>query len=452
MSRAELIKRLKALSSTPLGEGDILPVASYLLPVWRWISVGRLGTQFVNSTHLAFHLSGPFDVRRFESSCLHAARLHPIVVARIDEIADRPYFAIKSSHDLQVKTIEPCPSAETAGHVRRLSELIWEPFEQQDSFCRVLHLPVSDSERYVALVLHHFISDPMSVGIMASLIFEHYFGRNHQTAGGAITFAQIADCLDGWSRSAAGAEARKFWQTMIADAPQTSLPRCAPESTSAGPQNAYLNLKFDRAAAARLYRYAQARKCTLSMVLMTIMIQALAEVNEAEDVCLICLSSLRNILPLGSAIGNFTDSLPVRADVRPGESFASLLDRVNGQWAEILRKYAISPDKTICLQEAGVDMKIARFSFTNGLMGGAGEAKQDALQLSIKPVDILPPIANADVSATFETPYLATRLRQDGLHWTLSFRADLYDTDKANRFAAIYKEILEREIAGGPDA
>ncbi|MEC3952753.1 amino acid adenylation domain-containing protein [Nocardia sp. CDC153] len=203
---------------------------------------------------------------------------------------------------------------------------------------RVFHLDSRTEEHVVILVAHHIATDGFSMSPLTRDVAAAYATR----AAGEMPVweplpVQYADYTL-WQRDRLGDEdnpeslaARQlgYWERQLSGVPDhLELPTDRPRPARASHRAAECTARVDRRLAEAIERCAREHRATPFMVVHAALAVLLARLAGTGDVVIGTPVAGRGVRELDDLVGMFVNTLVLRTDIRPGEGFGALLNRV----------------------------------------------------------------------------------------------------------------------------
>ncbi|MVU81573.1 amino acid adenylation domain-containing protein [Nocardia sp. ET3-3] len=198
--------------------------------------------------------------------------------------------------------------------------------------------PVPEPEHVIVLVAHHIATDGFSMAPLTRDVAAAYATR----AEGALPEweplpVQYADYTL-WQRDRLGAESDpesmaarqvEYWSRALAGVPDhLELPTDRPRPARASHRAAECVARVDRELTDAIDRCAREHRATPFMVVHAALAVLLARLGGSGDVVIGTPVAGRGVRELDDLVGMFVNTLVLRTDIRPGEGFGALLDRV----------------------------------------------------------------------------------------------------------------------------
>ncbi|GAA2460534.1 hypothetical protein GCM10010405_51120 [Streptomyces macrosporus] len=186
-------------------------------------------------------------------------------------------------------------------------------------------------ERHVfALVLHHIIADARSTGVLLTDLYacyeEHTSGRPAALAPVAGRLAAYSRAQADWRESEAARRQLQYWLRELADLPEPiELPGDRPRGTQRSYRGAKLEFTMPAEVSARVRRLAAQQGTTPFAVVLAAFGCWLSRIANRESLIIGAPVSGRHRADNQNLIGNFVNTLPLRARIDERRSFADLL-------------------------------------------------------------------------------------------------------------------------------
>ncbi|MFG2074624.1 amino acid adenylation domain-containing protein [Nonomuraea maritima] len=273
---------------------------------------------------------GRFDVRAFEAALAEVTARHPVLRTSIDLTGfSEPLQLVHRSAVLPLEVTdlsgEPAASDLLAAWSEEEKR---RPFDWAEPPLARAHVHVLDGELFAfSLSFHHAILDGWSVAALVTELFQRYHGH---LAGDppplAPPGAAFRELVAAERAAVASAETRDFWHALVADAPETRLPRLPGVH---GEQAAeVLRLPLEADLLERLGGTARTLSVPLRTLLLAAHLRALALLTGEGEVMTGLVTHSRPESEAGAEVlGLFLNTVPLRLDVR-APSWAELVRRV----------------------------------------------------------------------------------------------------------------------------
>ncbi|QRO01822.1 amino acid adenylation domain-containing protein [Archangium violaceum] len=352
---------------------------------------------------------------------------------------------------LEVEDLREQPEARAEAELaRRLAKAAEQPFSLAEGPLLRVRLFRLEAERNVVLVvMHHIISDGWSINVLLREFAALYAGR----AGGApVALAplpiQYADYA-AWQRQgqgAAGLEADlAFWKEHIGDnPPPLRLPTDRPRPPVQTHRGALLSGKWSPSLARGLQELSRRGGRTLFMTLLAAFQTLLHRQTGQRTIIVGTPIANRTRAETEGVIGCFINTLALRADVDPSQSFESLADSVGRSVLSAFTHQALPFD--VLVEKLGVERDLSQSPLVQVLFAlqnaPGGPVELPGLRMS--PVEVPTGTARFDLSvAVSEEP--------DGLAYTFEYNTDLFLPSTLQRMVRAFEVLLEG-VVSRPDA
>jgi len=239
--KAELICTLRQFAAEESGRAPgpsflrrpqpwTLPIIQYHRQRWAAVQSGNLGLEFTNCTHCVFRFHGRLDQEALSESVRALMARHSILSAHVidgirgPEFIFEPYRATPLAVVDVSKTTVGCTvaAAQAAAH-----ELIWARFAPGEPWIRIFVIRLDEADFVIGFVVHHFICDGWSIGIIRNELLRAYVAF---AAGKQPTFQeprmQYSDYVTGineWLNGPGPQRDDSYWQAHLCGAPPTRI-------------------------------------------------------------------------------------------------------------------------------------------------------------------------------------------------------------------------------------
>ncbi|MGQ4599743.1 amino acid adenylation domain-containing protein [Nocardia sp. R6R-6] len=315
---------------------------------------------------------------------------------------------------------------------------------------RLRLLRVNETEHVLVCVVHHIAADGSSMGPLTADLMAAYSAR---AAGAAPVWEplplQYADYTL-WQRDVLGAEADPesilarqigFWRDRLADVPEKlDLPADRPRPAVFSGRGASYEFKIDAPVHAALNRLAQRHDATLFMVTHAAFAVLLARLSNTTDITVGTPVAGRGDAALAGLIGMFVNTLALRTEVDPAQTFVALLDQVRGQDVSAFGQVEVPFERLVELLDpvrssAHHPLFQVMLTFQN-----FAPSTLELPSLNVSALDFTVPVAKFDLELTM-VPHEDERTPL-GIAAALTYSTDLFDEATIAAFAQRLCRIL----------
>ncbi|RSS46142.1 non-ribosomal peptide synthetase [Streptomyces sp. WAC08241] len=297
----------------------------------------------VYTAQFAFTLEGTVDTTALHAAVGTLLRRHAnLRVGFLHEDLDEPVQAVAADvpvpleqYDLTTpddgRTVEERVRAFLAADRTRRFDLTTPPL------MRFSLLRTGPGHHRLVMTSHHILLDGWSMPILVRELFELYAHR-----GDDLTLPRVTPYRTylAWLAGQDGAAALDAWRTALAgiEAPTLLAGRGATEAARPDELPETLVLELDAVTSERLRATARAHRLTLNTLVQGAWGLLLSRLTGRDDVLFgTTVSGRPPELPgVESMIGLFINTVPVRLSLRPGETLAELLTRLQDEQGRLL--------------------------------------------------------------------------------------------------------------------
>ncbi|MGC4746972.1 amino acid adenylation domain-containing protein [Micromonospora sp. DT201] len=310
------------------------------------LSLGQRGLWFLDrlegpnpSYHhgLSLRLSGDLDRAALRLAIGDLLRRHENLRTSFPEDDGEPWQRISpapvSAPDLEVRDIAPADLATI------LRDAASTPFDlAAEPPVRALLFALSPTDHVLMVVMHHIISDGLSLEPLLLDLADAYVARlTGEAPRRPPLTVQYADFTvwqrrilgDGVAPTAPMTQQVGFWRTTLAGAPQeVTFPADHVRPEVAGHAGDHLGFEIDAELHGRLTALARERQVTLFMVFHAAVAVLLSRLGAGTDVVLGSPVAGRGDAALDAVVGFFVNTLVLRTDLSGDPEFGEVLARV----------------------------------------------------------------------------------------------------------------------------
>jgi amino acid adenylation domain-containing protein len=403
-------------------------------------------------TPLTYRLDGPVEPDLLERALRRVAERHEVLRCRIGVRAGEPYPVVDppSTIRLERHDVSRRPDPLRSGE-QVVRQFLARPCDlAAGPVLRAVIVALGPRRWLFHVNVHHIAFDGVSRPIFErelSAAYRHLAGTPAPppTPPRASYFTHAArqrQALDGPEPRAQ----IDYWRDRLAGAPRllelpADRPR-PPDPTTAGAQ---YDFAVPAEVTARLLAVAEANRCTPFAVTLAAYQHLLGRYGDTSDVVVGIPSAGRTEADMETAIGFFTNTLPLRTDLSGTPSLAGLARQVRDATLDALDNQEVPFERIV--EELRVDRDPRRNPVFQHWFDLADESLLDpALEL---PGVRVTPVEYTETVTRFDTE-LHLRLRGGQLHGRLLYATAMFDRPRIERFAAHYLTLL-RLASARPD-
>ncbi|MFI6996026.1 condensation domain-containing protein [Nocardia sp. NPDC050175] len=436
---------LPPLQAGPRTDGELLAVSYAQERLWFLETLDPGNATYIMPGGL--RLRGDLDVAAVEKALALVEQRHEVLrsVYRTTEDGQlrqviRPY----SPRPLEFTDFSSLAPEQRATAEADLAASVYRaPFDLAEGPVWRYHLIKSGPEEYLlAIALHHIVCDGWSVAVLSQEVSAHY---RAQVAGVDSPLpplvVQYADYA-GWQRGNADRLDGQldFWRTELADPTVTEIPGDRPRPARRTSRGAVERLAVDPQVMAEVRALAARSGVTTFAVLLAAFYTMLNRYTRQQDLIVASPIAGRTRSAVEPLVGCFLNTLALRTEVDPDETFTALVARVGKTVLSAHANQDLPFEKVIEAMVPTRDMSrtpLAQVMF-NYLNTPAPAL--DMAGLDVELVDAPRATAKMDFDLTVDETDGPTKL-------TLEYSVDLYDAPTAVRALRHYATALASVVA-----
>lgn len=298
-------RRINSLAINPIEKRDSYMVSRAQKRIYL-MSIASAGDAI---WHISFcaKITKPLDISRLEKACSEMVQNHEILRTTFHANGANISQRVHENVDFHIDVIKS--SSNAVDDI--INHYIVRDCALDKLFLFRIGVILSENESYLAIDLHHIISDGMSIRIFVSELFERYMGRTP-----VQQFAQYKDYVYYQNRLMQSDEyARKleFWRKMMAQPNDTAyiIPDYRRENKKRYGA-ASVGFFFDDNQNSILTKYANKHQITIFMLLSSTLALTVSKLTGIADVIIGTPVSFRNRNELMGSLGLFINTIPLR--------------------------------------------------------------------------------------------------------------------------------------------
>ncbi|MDG2528905.1 condensation domain-containing protein [Caulobacter endophyticus] len=360
------------------------PTASFCLAAWGGLRQGVTRIDSTNRTNGLIRLPA-LHRRAAEAACEMLAARHPVLNCRVEDRDGAPWIVPLPPARAQVSVLEGDWDGSDAGREaaeRAVGAFVWSELDvTKGPLYRAYVVSLTPDEAYFGLLVHHFVADPVSIGVLLDEFIALYSGllrgRRRALPPPPPSYQDYLAAMSEWIEGEDGSRLRRSAFERLKAGSRLDLPEL--QSPDA-PVEAFFQL--DPAVAAATRTVAQRLRTSPFTVLLAAQAAMLSAFARGDRVTLRTISNGRDTSVLARTVGNLVNRLYVMTDVAGDPSFAQLIERVKADlnWA---RRHAFVRDDFIQIDLAagGVPLEAPVFNYR---VSQRGDDQRPALARALK--------------------------------------------------------------------
>lgn len=433
-----------------------VPVPAYMHGLWRSVLRGELDVSYTNIIHNVLRCKQRLDLGLLGDAVVRLIERHPILAARVENAINGPVLVLDGREvDLQCHDLSHLGVQAREEAVTSLAyELVWRPFQpEQGPLMSAFAIQLGEEDFVIGFVLHHLVSDLVSVRIFAFEWLQTYecLLRGHQIllAPPSMTYEDYLQNMDAWIAADGARDLVEYWRESQRNAPRTLLPpNPTPESVTTNQIISY-PIRIDEKTTRSARLFAATHGVTLFQVLLGAMGCALAESTGQSDISIMFTTICRDDPKLMGTIGSLLNIVHLRLNVEPEEPIDALMKKVRVAYAGAI-KHQLCPYELVrqVRSEVGgcAELPYApHFNFVDVAPAARRNATQEEAAASvITPLDLGPNPAAAVRETEFCSFYSPFTAHEHGINGSIQYSPILCEEHVVERYVASFCAAVAR--------
>ncbi|WP_400193668.1 amino acid adenylation domain-containing protein [Hymenobacter sp. B81] len=379
----------------------------------------------------AFRLRGPLDLALLEASFRGLLQRHEILRTVFRLIDGEPRQVVLGLDELPAffEVLDLRPEAEPWEAARELlARQANQVFDlAQGPLLRVQLLQLGADEAVLALNIHHIVSDGWSAGLLQrELLMRYNAGRRGPEAELAPLPIQYKDYAYWQHETLAGgrgAAHAAYWQDKLAgELPSLALPADFPRPAVKTFNGDYFQYVISPALAERLEALAARHQASPFMLLLAALKTLFFRYTGATDLIIGTPVAGREKAELNEQLGFYVNTLALRTQLTPGQTFAALLDQVKDGVLEAFEHQHYPFDRVV--SELGVQFDPSRSALFDVMLVYQNNDEVDGRELALEGLQ-LEELTEEFKGSKFDLTFVARRTAE-GLQFHVEYNTDLY--------------------------
>jgi amino acid adenylation domain-containing protein len=279
-------------------------------------------------------IDGPLDVSILHASLNEAVQLHEVLRTNYFSVAGHPVVRIVPSVTLDLEIVDLTGYQDPEAKAREWSsDFAARPFNvSKDLLIRAVLYGTAPQTHVLCVSMHHLVTDAWSMGIFTADVLKSYVDRATGGHSGRtqsdLTYIDYAH----WQRSYFSddrlAPEIAHWTKLLAGAEAIELPTDRPRAARRSAAGAIEPLTISPELFASLRSFAAAEGATLFMVMLAAFEVLLNRYTNRADLVVGVPVANRNWLASEKVMGTLVNTLALRTQFDPADSFRDLLQKV----------------------------------------------------------------------------------------------------------------------------
>ncbi len=283
-----------------------------------WLIEQIQGRTSMYNMPLAFHLKGDIDEGQISAALRQVANKHQVLYTHLEQHRDQVYQVL----DTEMALLDIREKAQVPSLEQQVFNYCQKPFEINHApLFRAQLLKTADSEAIFMVVMHHMISDGLSMMIFTQDLMSAFAGVL-TVSDHALQYIDYSYHQRTWLAHNALTEQVDYWKTQLHEVPLTQLPTDRPYRATSTPDGAVHSFSLDANTAQAISAFAEKQQVSVSMLMMASFQLLLCRYSGQKDIAIGTAVANRPDPTLEAMIGFFINTLVIRNQLDTDSSFA----------------------------------------------------------------------------------------------------------------------------------
>ncbi|MFJ2444035.1 amino acid adenylation domain-containing protein [Streptomyces sp. NPDC087658] len=419
-------------------QGQTVPLAEAQVGIWFADQLSPEAAEYL--VPVALRIRGPLDVKALEEALTGLTARHEPLRTRVVTQDGTPVQVIDPAMPVELPVSALADDEEVRGFLRSATsngiDLAVGPV------FRAALGQLSDTEYVLSLCVHHIVADGWSTAILANDLERLYGSALTGADGPAPLPVQYGDVAV-WQRAqGARNSGLAHWRAALDGMPQVlDLPTDRPRPAVRDVRGGLCDFTVPAATVRRLASLGQTHGTTLFMTLMAGFQTLIARHSGQDDFGLSTAVAGREHPDTETLVGQFVNTLVIRADVSGDPSFTDLLARVRRTTLDAYEHQDVPFDHVVEIVQPRREVTrnpLAQVAFA--LHNTSQEEwGLDGLDVAVEPIHTR--------TSKLDLSFALRHTDDGGLRGTVEYMTALYDRETVERMAQHYVALLDRLAA-----
>jgi len=397
---------------------------------------------------VALRLTGRLNLVGLEQSINNIIRRHESLRTNFISEGGEPFQVIRPGRliSLPVVDLRGLPESERLAQAQRLaSEESLRPYKlESDELLRVTLLRQGEEEEWVLLTMHHIVSDGWSIGVFIGEMENFYSayskGRPSPVPELPVQYADYSYWQRQWLQGKVLEAELAYWKQQLDGISILDLPTDRPRPAIQTFRGATKALTLSGNLTEGLRALSKQEGVTRFILLLSAFEGLLSRYSGQEDITVGTPVAGRGNVETEGLIGFFVNTLVIRVSLKGDPRFCDLIARVR----EVVLGAQTHQDLPFerVVEELQPERSLSRGPLFEVMfqLNNARPRKSEIDNLVCTPLGF----NRGDVKFDLTLSMIEAR---SGLHYSLAYKADLFDDATIGRMAGHFCIILERMVA-----
>ncbi len=386
----------------------------------------------------ALRLQGPLNIAALKYAFKAIFQRHEILRTTIQAVNGEIVQSINDDALLDIEIID-IDKNKIEKYAKESADYIFDL--STGPLINVSLLRLSEHENILLINMHHIVSDGWSVGVMnrelATLYTAYSKGEKSSLPELPIQYVDFAGWQRQWLQGKILNQQISYWKEQLDGAPALlELPSDRPRPARQSYQGRCYTFIFPATLLQKIQALSQSEHATLYMTLLSAFNILLARYSGQSDICVGSPIANRQRPELEGLIGFFVNTLIIRTQIKGGESFKDVVQRVKSTTLAAYKHQDIPFEHLVEALKPERSLSHSPLFQVMFVLQNAGSDSLELPGITVSDIDCEADTARFDI-------LMSLRETDGGLEGVLEYNTDLFDLTTIKRFVDHYKILLE---------
>ncbi|WP_459209767.1 amino acid adenylation domain-containing protein [Aquimarina rhabdastrellae] len=390
-------------------------------------------------------LNEDVDIKSFEKAIYSVINRHEILrtIFKQDEEGEIRQI-VKNTGDFNLEVVYKDFKDDPNQAELFIKQDSYKPFDlEKGPLLRAAMLQVSEDKFVFYYNMHHIISDGWSMEVLSKDVLAFYDAfKNNKEPGLSELSIQYKDYAS-WQLSQLETDSikksREFWiDNLSGELPVLDLPIHKKRPVKKTYKGSLLSTYLDKEATSFIKEYSKSNGGSLFTGLLTVLNVLLYRYTSERDIIIGTPVAARDHLDLKDQIGFYVNTLPLRNEINPEETFTSFYSRLKEATLTTFNHQMYPFDRLV--EDLNLDRDTSRSALFDILLVLQNNG-ESVIDVTLNKEELNSLKYTEKVVAKFDVEFVFRELG-DYLSFNVVYNSDIYDKDIISQFIQHFKQLM----------